>query len=67
MQEAVEHLSKARSVQQQQTKTIRDLEEMSSKDEREKLKQQTHEVRWLYKAGWLADRLVGWNDSLLAG
>ena len=40
---------------------------MSSKDEREKLKQQTHEVRWLYKAGWLADWLVRWNNSLMAG
>lgn len=44
LHDAVDHLSKSKAVQEEQAKTIRELEEMAAKDEREKLKHQTHEV-----------------------
>ncbi|XP_060572364.1 leucine-rich repeat and coiled-coil domain-containing protein 1-like [Ruditapes philippinarum] len=50
LQEAVEHLSKSRRIQEEQTKAIRQMEEMASKEEREKMKQQTHDHKKLQEA-----------------
>ncbi|XP_045191730.2 leucine-rich repeat and coiled-coil domain-containing protein 1-like [Mercenaria mercenaria] len=50
LQEAVEHLSKSRRVQEEQTKAIRQMEEMASKEEREKMKQQAHDHKKLQEA-----------------
>ncbi|XP_052817378.1 leucine-rich repeat and coiled-coil domain-containing protein 1-like [Mya arenaria] len=50
LQEAVEALSKSKSVQEEQARTIRQLEELANKQERESMKHQTHEHKKLQEA-----------------
>ncbi|KAL4234350.1 leucine rich repeat [Mactra antiquata] len=50
LQDAVEHLSRSKTIQDEQTKAIKQMEEMCNKEERERMKQQTHEHKKLQEA-----------------